>query len=180
MKGICAILLTLSAGGPEHENGPNMRRVLFALMCVVLASGTPASFAQEDDSRWQKDDIVIEKPWARIVPGARTCVIYMVIKNQGSTPDKIKSVASENAASAAIHDSKMENGISSMRPLTQGIELPPGTSVEFRPTGMHIMVLGIDPALKPGGTIDLALTLDRAGEFHLSVPILPLASEGPE
>ena len=41
----------------------------------------------------------------------------------------------------------------------------------MRPGGYHIMLLGLKQALKPGETVKVTLTFQRAGEVSLEAPV---------
>ena len=51
------------------------------------------------------------------------------------------------------------------------VEIPPGESVRLEPGGLHVMLMGVDPALEAGERISVTLVFERAGEVVLSVPV---------
>jgi periplasmic copper chaperone A len=52
------------------------------------------------------------------------------------------------------------------------IDLPAGTAVEMKPGGYHIMMMDLAAPLAVGTTIQVTLTLEKAGEIVVDVPVL--------
>jgi copper(I)-binding protein len=69
----------------------------------------------------------------------------------------------------------MEGDIMRMRRV-EDLPLPPGESVELRPGGLHLMLLGLTRSLLDGDTVDLTLHFDGAPDLAISVPVR--SSEG--
>ena len=88
------------------------------------------------------------------VPG-RPGAAYFTLRNEGA-PLTLASASAERAERAEIHESTMEGGVMQMRQL-QNLELPQGAT-EFASGGKHIMLFGLDPALKAGDSVPLTLT----------------------
>lgn len=63
---------------------------------------------------------------------------------ESSIEDRIVAVSSELASAVEIHETIVENGRASMRPLPT-FELPAGEAVELAPGGVHLMVIGPYP-----------------------------------
>jgi copper(I)-binding protein len=54
----------------------------------------------------------------------------------------------------------VEGGVMKMRQLDR-IELPAGRPVKLGPGGLHVMLMDLRQALKPGDRVPLALTVQR-------------------
>ena len=139
-----------------------MIRALAVLACVLAA--VPAA-AQP------KSAIAVEQAWARATPGASTeGVVYLRLVNHGPTADQLIGASTPVAASAAVHETKMQNGMMMMRPLP-ALPLPPGQAVELKPSGNHIMLVGLKRSLKAGDSFPLTLRFANAGEVQVSVKV---------
>ncbi len=110
----------------------------------------------------------IENAFTRPTPGgAKVAVGYVTIVNGGGTADRLVSVTSGISASAEIHEGKMENGVMEMHELTDGLPIPPGTTVALKPGGDHIMFIDLNKPVKPGDTINATLTFEKAGKVDV-------------
>ncbi len=66
--------------------------------------------------------IEITDPWSRATPkGAATAIGYMVIKNNGTTPDRLVGGSVDFANSFQLHSMTMEGSVSKMRELKGGL-----------------------------------------------------------
>jgi copper(I)-binding protein len=95
---------------------------------------------------------------------------YLVIVNDGSEADSLIGVASEVADSAEMHETRIENNLAQMVPVSR-VEVPAHGSIEFKPGGYHVMLVGLTQDLKVGNTLKLTLQFEKSGEITLDVPI---------
>lgn len=68
-------------------------------------------------------------------------------------------------------DDTMPSGEMTMREV-EFVELPAGTTVELKPGGYHIMLIGLKAPLELGSTIQITLVFENAGEITVDVPVL--------
>jgi periplasmic copper chaperone A len=126
-------------------------------------------------------DVMVSGAFARAsaTPAAKAGVVYFTIRNEGATPDKLMSVATDAAQSAMLHENVEENGVVSMRHL---VELPIAAkeTVTLSPRKLHVMLIGLKAPLKQGEHLALTLTFEKAGELKLDVPVGDVAADGPE
>lgn len=114
-------------------------------------------------------DIVIEQPWSRATP-VKVGGAYMTLRNNGNAPDTLIRIASPVAERAEIHETKIEGGMAMMRPVG-GLELKRRSSVQLKPGGLHVMLIGLRRPLKEGERIALALTFERAGTIEIEARV---------
>src|SRR5580704_4728619 len=115
--------------------------------------------------------IKVENAFTRpTLGGASVAVGYMILTNTGKTDDWLESVTSDISATSEIHETKMENGMMEMRELPKGLALLSGATVAFKPGAYHIMFVGIKHAVKPGDTIRVTLTFEKAGKIEVDFP----------
>ncbi len=116
-----------------------------ALPAAVLAL---ALFAQAAMAHGFKiGDLEIGHPWSRAtLPGAKVAAGYLTIKNNGSTPDRLIAVSAEIAGTGEIHEMSVKDGVMTMRPLTDGLEIPAGGEVKLEPGAYHLDVQGVEGA----------------------------------
>jgi copper(I)-binding protein len=85
--------------------------------------------------------LVVENAWIRTAPpGASMLAGYARLTNRGDEALSVNGVASPRFGKASLHETRVENGVSSMRPLPS-LVIAPGASVELAPGGKHLMLM---------------------------------------
>jgi len=102
-------------------------------------------------------------------PGAA----YFTLVNGSDKPVEIAAVDVAGAGMAMLHETKQMDGHSSMMDMSSP-ELKPGEKLVLAPGGKHVMVDDLPDTLKPGGTIELTITLQDGDKLSI-----PLAAEAP-
>ena len=116
--------------------------------------------------------ITVEQPWSRATPaGAMTGAVYMTLDNKSGTADRLTGALSDVADKLQIHEMKVENGVMQMRELPNGLPIPAGGSVVFKPGSYHLMLIGLKKPLTAGEKILLTLTFEKAGNISVTVPV---------
>jgi hypothetical protein len=142
----------------------------FALIAAASLALGPVLAAPAPAHEFHKlGDIVIEQPWTRATP-VKVGGAYMTLRNNGDLPDKLVKVASPVAERAEIHETKIERGTAMMRPVN-GVELKRRSSVQLKPGGLHVMLMGLQRPLKEGERIKLSLTFERAGTIDIEARV---------
>jgi copper(I)-binding protein len=122
--------------------------------------------------------ISVTQAWARATPpGADVGAVYLTIANKGGATDRLVSVTSPAAGSAMVHQTVEENGVSTMRE-TDG-SIAPGTTLDMKPGGSHIMLMGLKGPLKEGETVDVTLAFEKSGEVKTTAKVQPIGADGP-
>lgn len=120
--------------------------------------------------------LTAEQVWARATPpGAEVGAVYMRLHNRGETAVRLVEVRSEVAQRAEVHtvgETVGETGgIMHMRAVKGGPEIPPGGSIELRPGGMHLMLMGLAQPLVDGEHFAITLRFDDGQTLRLEVPV---------
>ena len=102
-------------------------------------------------------------------PGLQIAAGYLTIRNASAHPDELLGVMSSRARSIQIHSTSMQGGVMRMREV-EGVTIPAGGSVALSPGGLHLMMLGLDSALKPGESVPLELRF-RSGTLRINLPL---------
>ena len=102
--------------------------------------------------------VTVDKPWVRTtVAGQTTSAAYMTITfAQGG---KLVSASSPIAASAEVHEMKMDGDMMKMRSVDV-LPLPAGKQVELKPNGFHMMLMGMTVPLKAGDVVPIRLVVE--------------------
>jgi copper(I)-binding protein len=118
--------------------------------------------------------VVVKDAWARAtVPGQQATGVFMSLSSPAGA--RLKSVSTPVAGIAEVHEMRMEGDVMKMSALKDGLELPPGKTVELKPGSYHLMLMDLKVPLKRDSTIPLTLVLvDSKGvesKTELKVPV---------
>lgn len=99
---------------------------------------------------------------------------YMAVLNGLDVPVRLASVTGNAAAAVELHESVNDNGVMKMEPHPEGFEIPAGGTLELKPGGKHVMLLGLVKPLAVGDSIDLTLNFEGSEAITVSVPVLDI------
>jgi copper(I)-binding protein len=151
-----------------------MRKSSLLGLAVALAFGAAPAAAQQ----FKAGDIVIEKPWARATPkGAEVGGAYMTIENKGATADRLTG-GSADFANVEIHQMKSENGVTEMREVSDGLNIPAHGSIGLAPGGYHVMFTHLAHPLIKGDTIKATFNFEHAGPVEVEFKVLGVGAAG--
>ena len=142
---------------------------LGALLALLVASSAAAQALK------------VQNAWVRAtVQGQKATGAFMQITAPATTT--LVGVSTPVAGLAEVHEMKMDGDVMRMRPLSQGLELPAGTTVRLQPGGYHLMLMDLKVPLQKDSTIPLTLSLrDSKGvpsTQELRIPVLVSAPAG--
>ena len=142
---------------------------LGALLALLVASSAAAQALK------------VQNAWVRAtVQGQKATGAFMQIT--APTTTTLVGVSTPVAGLAEVHEMKMDGDVMRMRPLSQGLELPAGTTVRLQPGGYHLMLMDLKVPLQKDSTIPLTLSLrDSKGvpsTQELRIPVLVSAPAG--
>ena len=121
----------------------------FALLMASLTLSLPA----------QAESARVEGAWARsTVTGQQSGGAFMVISSERNA--MLIGAETPAARQVEIHEMKSEGGVMKMRPVSK-LELPAGKSVELKPGGYHLMLIGLKKPLQAGDKLPITLKLKR-------------------
>jgi copper(I)-binding protein len=139
---------------------------------LLLASLLVLAVAPAHAGDYTVGSLTIADPWSRATPkGATTGAGYMKITNKGTTADRLISGSSDVAPTLEVHETTTENGVMKMRPITGGLEIKPGETVELKPGSFHIMFVGLKKPLTKGGHIKATLVFEKAGTVNVEYDV---------
>lgn len=122
----------------------------------------------------------IGHPWSRATPGgAKTGAGYLTVTNTGKTADTLLGGSTTAADKLEIHQMSMAGGVMTMRPVTGGVAIAPGATVEFKPGGYHFMLIGLKAPLKAGDRVPATLTFAKAGKVQVEFTVEAMGATQP-
>jgi len=150
--------------------GANSLLVLGAALAALAATPLPAQPASSTGT------LTVADPWVRAIPGAAVAAAYMTLHNGGKEPMRVIGVRSALAGHAMIHETRLENGVSTMRP-HEPLVIAPGASVTLEPGGLHVMLHDLAHPLVVDEQVPLELLLDGGGRIAVSARVRPLSGQ---
>jgi copper(I)-binding protein len=177
-------------------NGTRPGRALARLAPIaLLAIAAVTVSACSGGTSSSSTGVTIRDPWARTSPmvsGAGAA--YMVIENTGSAADALTGGSSDVATAVEVHETyavepaastgtggmespKASDGGMGMGGEMMGmrridrLDIPAGGSVDLKPGGYHIMLIGLTRELKAGEDLTVTLTFEKAGDVTLTIPV---------
>jgi len=113
----------------------------------------------------------VESAWARATPpGASVAAVYLRIDNTGGPADRLLKLKSPIAASAEVHRTSVEDGMTRMRQVTVP-HIGAGERVAFEPGGLHVMLMGLRRPLVARELFELELQFEVAGPKRVTVVV---------
>jgi copper(I)-binding protein len=154
-----------------------MRNVLNFAVWVALAAvlaSAPAAAAHE----YKVGDLMIDHPWIRATPaGAKTAGGYARITNHGKETEKLIGGSASGAAVFEIHEMTTVDNVMKMRRLDAPVAIEPGKTLELKPGGYHLMLIGLNAPYKQGEKIKATLIFEKAGTVEIEFKVEPLAGK---
>lgn len=143
-----------------------MKTIKTLLAAMALASGA-AAFAQATAP------VTVHAPWARAtVQGQRTSGAFMTL--EAREPVTLVGASTPVAARAELHEMKLEGDVMRMREV-DSLRVDAGKPLQFKPGGLHMMLVDLKAPLAPNTSIPLTLTFRTASgeqrQLALQVPV---------
>jgi len=159
----------------SYASHPSNRRVLLRRIPVFAATLFLAGCIGRAGE--ETGGISVGEPWARAMPvfpeqggASANSAVYLTLRNHGDSVVHLVGGRSPVAEAVEVHESRMVDGVMTMRPI-QALPLPPDSTVRLRPGGLHLMLMGLTHALQEGGTVDLTLEFRGIPELSITVPV---------
>jgi copper(I)-binding protein len=170
--------------------------LLLALACGAASAGaqggdSPAGAAMPDHAgvvtattaadHAMIGHVMVTAPWGRATsPGSSNGGVFLTLTNAADAAVRFVGGASPVAASIEIHETRIEDGIARMAPVSGGLELPAGGSVVLAPGGYHIMLVGLVRPLAEGEIVPLLLTFSDGSFGAVGVVVRSITYLPPE
>ena len=109
------------------------------------------------------NDPVIKLPTVAGNPG----VLYFTIEQDVGKPNTLVAVHVDGAERAEMHETKTENGVSSMGRV-ESVEFSQEKPAEFKAGGYHVMLFNLASTMKAGTDVEVTFTLangDKVSTF---------------
>lgn len=137
-----------------------MNKPTLALLILLLAAG---------GLMWiwtttAPEALVIDQARIRLTPGNGPQAGYFTLQNHTSKTITLQAASSPAFGRVMLHETRNQDGQSSMHHLDGGVRATPGESIEFAPGGMHLMLMNGQQTLQVGDSIPVVLGIAVDGE----------------
>src|ERR1043166_2020170 len=134
---------------------------IFVAAAVLITTGAGAH-------EFKVGALEIGHPWSRPTPkDANIAGGYLTITNKGKVADRLVGGTAPAAVQIEMHEMVEVDGKTKTRALTDGIEIAPGKTIEFKPGALRLVLLGLKEPLAVGQKIKGALTFEKAGTVEI-------------
>jgi periplasmic copper chaperone A len=150
-----------------------IRELVAALACAaaLLTHGLTSASAA---------DIAVRQAWCRATAkGAQAAAGYLTIENRGDSADRLLSASTPLAGKVEIHDMLQTGGVMRMRPMEEGLTIPPNGEVVFAPGGGHLMFLELGAPFAEGEQVPVSLDFEKAGRIDILLEVGGIGAKGP-
>lgn len=145
--------------------------LLTVTMLFTACAQQDAENASSEAPNLPQVGIEIADVWARPANSGGNTAVYMQIRNGSAVADTLTGLQSEVAAMVELHESyETDDGMMGMRPASDPT-VPARGVKNYRPGGLHIMVMGLNRDLRSGDTFPLILDFASHGTDTLTVPV---------
>lgn len=125
-----------------------------------------------------RSPIKVVDTWSRSTPpAARTGVVYMTIRNEGSEADALLDFESPVAARVELHQTVVEKGVARMIPVPQ-LEVPGRSEVKLEPNGLHLMLVDLRAPLVAGQSFPVTMAFRSGYKPTLEVSVRSVRGTG--
>jgi copper(I)-binding protein len=140
------------------------------VVAVLMACGAPAGPSIQVEDVWSRPAMAMQESSEASESGmgmAGTGAAFMLIRNEGSEPDRLMGGRTEVAEVVEIHETVLEDDIMKMQMLAEGLEVPARGEVQLEPGGYHVMLIGIKQDLNVGESYTLELQFEKSGTISV-------------
>ena len=107
-------------------------------------------------------------------PGRTTTAGFLSISNAGEADCQLLNAESSISDRVEFHEHQHADGMMRMRPLPDGVIIPAGETVVFKPGGLHIMLFNITSELEAGEVTQLRFNTDHCGTVQFTAEVRSL------
>ena len=148
-----------------------MKSFALVLGLFILSFNVPALAQDTEDQPTQNKALHIEDGYAYATTSVqKNGAVFLTITNVSDSPAKIISASSDVAQTIELHTHIMDGDVMMMREV-EGYDIPAGQTVTLKPTGHHIMLMGLNHPLKTGDRFPVTLVSEHNGEMSVDITI---------
>ena len=139
-----------------------------ALLGLAMFSGSAAA---ESHSSHNKAGIKVMDAWVRAVPPtSKMSAAYMIIHNNTEKENQLISAETDVAKSVELHNVRKKGEMMEMYQV-ESIAVPAKSNAKLEPGSYHVMLIGLNGALKVGDEVELTLNFEHGPAVTIKAPV---------
>jgi periplasmic copper chaperone A len=115
--------------------------------------------------------LTVQDAWARPAQAGGNSAVYFVIDNPLAEADTLRGAACDAAMMTEVHRTETDASGNSMMKHQESVAVPAREKVEFRPGGLHVMLMNLKDNLEPGQTLAVTLQFAGAGDVQVEAVV---------
>ncbi|TFL15177.1 copper chaperone PCu(A)C [Pusillimonas caeni] len=116
--------------------------------------------------------VAVSDCWIRLLPSPAPSAGYFIAANKGAETATLAGAASASYGHVMLHQTTHTDGMSRMSHV-QGVEIPAGQKLEFKPGGYHIMLEKPSGEIKVGDTVPMQFLLASGEKAQADCEVKP-------
>lgn len=123
------------------------------------------------------NEIMAHNPYVRLLPPtSKTTAVFMDLMNHTDKDMTLIEARSKAAQKVEIHNHIKENGVMKMRQVKK-VDIKKHKLVEFRPGGLHIMLINLNKPLVENEKIELELIFKDQKVLKITAPVKKITNK---
>ena len=117
------------------------------------------------------DKLEVKNPWVREAPpNASVMAAYFSLHNHAAKGKTLVNASSPEFKRVELHRTEEHDGMAKMIAV-HNLKLDGKSSIDFKPGGLHIMLINPKKSLKAGDSISLTLHFTDESSLKINVPV---------
>lgn len=115
-------------------------------------------------------------PYAKAAAAGEMTAIFGTIDNPTSKSIHVVKAHVDVAKQTQLHEMVTENGTMTMKEKTDGFTIAAKSTLDLKPGGLHIMLIGLTSALKAGDEVSVTLTLEDGSTIEAKAVVRDMSN----
>jgi len=150
------------------------RWILFLTFVLMSSVGCASAVAPgpkiKTENAWARPAAASTMSHSGMSGSETTSAAYFTVVNEGNEDDVLIEASTQVASKAEMHETRVKGDIASMAPVSR-VTVAASGRVEFKPGGLHLMLVGLSRDLNEGETFSVTLKFEKSGVITMQVPI---------
>ncbi|MDQ7049038.1 MAG: copper chaperone PCu(A)C [Enterobacterales bacterium] len=131
---------------------------------IVFCTSSSLSAKQVDlvdklvESNESSEVLVVDAYMPEVSPVSNVAAVYLTLENHSKKSVRLSKITSPVARHIMMHKTLVSQGVSKMKHM-MALDIKAGASLEFKPGGLHIMMMGLNRD-KMGQSFLISLLID--------------------
>ncbi len=115
----------------------------------------------------------VDGAWVRLAAVPKNPAAGYFTIHGGPKGDRLLEVSSPVVIRTELHESMAgSGGMTSMKPIESGVEVPAGATVTFKPGGRHAMMFNVNPGIVPPRSLPMVFSFASGERITVDAKVL--------